>query len=320
MNLLGQLFADQNGVVSRRQLVAIGTTKPALDRMLRRRELVRLLPGGFVNHTGQPTWIQRAWGGTLFYAPAALGKSSALRVVNGRGWHPERDADPITIAVAADRRVSPQPGYVICRQTGFDERVRSGSPPRVCLEDAVLDVAAEQSSEMDALEVIADACRSRRTTPERLLAALGQRLRLRRRDWLIATLEDVAAGTHSVLEHDFMRLVLRPHGLPPALHQVARIGTVSGLYDDLRFEPFGLIVELDGRLFHASSRQRDRDLDRDLDAAVEGRRTVRLGWGQVHDRPCVTALRIGQVLNVCGWRGTLRPCNPRCPIARANVV
>lgn len=320
MNPLGQLFADQKGVVTRRQLFAIGITKPALDRMLRRRDLVRMLPGVFLNHTGEPTWIQRAWAGTLFYAPAALGKTSALRVAHGPGWRPDRDGDPITIAVASDRRVQPQPGYVICRQAGFDDRVRGGSPPRVRMEEAVLDVAAEESSEMDALEVLAEACRGRHTTAERLLVALKQRQRLRRRDWLIATLEDVAAGKHSVLERDFVRLVQRPHGLPPALHQVSREGTVGTLYDDLRFEPFGLIVELDGRLFHASTRHRDRDLDRDLDAAVDGRRTVRLGWGQVHDRGCVTAARLSHLLTAAGWKGSPRPCSPVCPIAVQRVV
>ncbi len=280
---------------------------------------MRLMPGVFINHTGQPTWIQRAWAGTLFYAPAALGKTSALRVANGPGWHPERDADPITITVSQGRRVKSRTGYVICRQGDFDDRVREGSPPRVRIEEAVLDVAAEQPFEMDALEVVADACRSRRTTPERLLAALHQRPRLRRRDWLIGILNDVAMGTHSVLENDFVRLVQRPHGLPPALHQVSWVGTVGKLYDDLTFEPFGLTVELDGRLFHASSHQRDRDLDRDLDALVDGRQTVRLGWGQVHNRGCHTAQRIGQLLEAGGWEGTLHPCGQGCVIALGRV-
>jgi hypothetical protein len=314
MNALGRLFADQNGVVSRAQLHGIGIAKPEIDKMLRRRQLVRLMPGIFINHTGEPTWIQRAWAGTLFYAPAALGKESALRVVQGQGWHSERDKDPISITVAKDRHPQSRPGYAVCRQAGFDDRVRDGSPPRIRMEEAVIDVAADQPTEMGALEVIADACRSRRTTPGRLLTALAARQRLRRRDWLLAVLADVEAGTHSVLERDYVRLVVRPHGLPPALHQVAREGTAGKLYDDVVYEAFGVIIELDGALFHASSRQRDRDLDRDLDAAVDGRRTVRLGWGQVHDRGCVTAGRIGRVLQQSGWAGRARPCGPDCSI------
>lgn len=315
-NPLGALLAHQNGVVTRAQLREIGLTKADLDRMLRRRDLVRLLPGVFVNHTGEPTWIQRAWAGTLFYAPAALGKTSALRAANGPGWRLELEADPITITVDEDRHVRSRPGYLVCRQVGYDQRVLDGCPPRVRLEEALLDVAAEQTTMMDALEVLADACRSRRTTPARLLAALHQRQRLRRRAWLLSVLHDVAEGSSSVLERDFVTLVERPHGLPTARRQVVRAGTLGRRYDDVVYEQYGVGVELDGALFHASSRQRDRDLDRDLDAAVDGRRSLRLGWGQVHDRPCVTAARLALILQAQGWAGRPTACIPGCPVTR----
>ena len=313
-NPFDTLLADQAGVVTRAQLRGIGIAKAQLDRMVRRRELVRMLPGVFVNHTGDPTWIQRAWAGTLYYAPAALGKASALRAANGPGWQPELEAGPITITVDEDRHVRSRPGYLICRQVDFDQRVQAGGPPRVRIEQAVLDVAAERPSTMDALEVIADACRSRRTTPARLLAALQQRKRLRRRAWLLGVLQDVAEGSSSVLERDFVTLVERPHGLPAALRQVARAGVLGRRYDDVVYERYGVGVELDGALFHASSRQRDRDLDRDLDAAVEGRRTLRLGWGQVHARPCLTAARLAVILHAKGWAGRPTACSPGCPV------
>ncbi len=314
-NPVEALLNDQSGVVTRAQLRTLDVSKPQLDRMIRRRELVRLLPGVFVNHTGEPTWIQRAWAGTLFYAPAALGKTSALRAANGPGWRPELEADPIIITVGEDRHVQSRAGYLVCRQVGFDQRVLAGHPPRVRIEQAVLDVAAEARSTMDALEAIAEACRSRRTTPGRLLETMGQRKRLRRRTWLAAVLHDVAEGTSSVLEHDFVHLVERRHGLPTSLQQAGRAGTLGRHYDDVRYAAYGVAVELDGALFHASSRQRDRDLDRDLDAAVDGRHTIRLGWGQVHDRPCLTALRLAVILQAQGWSGAPTACCPGCPAA-----
>ena len=51
-------------------------------------------------------------------------------------------------------------------------------------------------------------------------------------------------------------------------------------------------------------RGRDRDLDRDLDAAVERRETVRIGYGQVFDRGCMTADRIGSILRTAAGRIT----------------
>jgi hypothetical protein len=83
---------------------------------------------------------------------------------------------------------------------------------------------------------------------------------------------------------------------------------------DVVYDEFGVDLELDGRLFHASARQRDRDLDRDLDAAVLGHATVRLGWGQVFDRPCVTAGRLAVLLQRGGWTGSPRACGPGCPL------
>ncbi|MGI8522565.1 MAG: hypothetical protein ACR2K3_04535 [Nocardioides sp.] len=60
-----RLLAVQSGVVSRAQVLAAGGTDADLARLVRRRELVRLHEGVFVDHTGQPTWQQRAWAAVL---------------------------------------------------------------------------------------------------------------------------------------------------------------------------------------------------------------------------------------------------------------
>ena len=72
------------------------------------------------------------------------------------------------------------------------------------------------------------------------------------------------------------------------------------------------MVELDGFMFHNSPSSRDADLERDLDAAVAGKGTVRLGWGQVFGRPCRTAGKIGRLLAARGWTGTIQRCGPDC--------
>ncbi|WP_228551872.1 type IV toxin-antitoxin system AbiEi family antitoxin domain-containing protein [Mumia zhuanghuii] len=60
MNTVAELLDTQCGVVARRQLRERGLGSHDVRRLIRRRELVRLLPGVYVNHTGSPTWIQRA--------------------------------------------------------------------------------------------------------------------------------------------------------------------------------------------------------------------------------------------------------------------
>lgn len=186
--------------------------------------------------------------------------------------------------------------------------------PRTRYDDAVIDVASGRTDELATIETLAEACRARRTTPERLLVALRGRQRISRRGFLESVLGDVAAGACSVLEQAYVERVERPHGLPPGARQVAAESTLGRVLRDVEYDAFGLVVELDGRLHHGSARQRDRDLDRDLDAAVDGRRTVRLGWGQVLDRSCLTAQRVAVLLTRRGWTDRPLSCGDDCPL------
>ena len=73
-----------------------------------------------------------------------------------------------------------------------------------------------------------------------------------------------------MLEHGYLTEVERRHGLPRgAVRRATGIGART-IYRDVEYASLGVIFELDGRLFHTSTRARDRDMDRDLDAAVAG--------------------------------------------------
>jgi hypothetical protein len=202
------------------------------------------------------SWLQRAWAGVLSVWPAALGGESALRAVEGQG---RRDGDQtIRVVVGPQRNLVAPEGVRVSHSVRLDERVLwNASPPRLRYEEAVLDVAIEASRDFDAIAVLADAVQSRRTTAE---------------------------GTCSVLEHAYLHRVERPHGLPRPQRQERGVTTTGIVYRDLEYGT--LIVELDGRLFHNTAGQRDKDFERDLDAAVEGRDTRRLSWGQVFAHPC----------------------------------
>lgn len=312
---LNRVLVEQSGVIARHQVLSLGGRPCDIERMLRRREWVRLLPGVFVDHTGDPTWPQRAWAGVLHHWPAALTEESALRAAAGPGWRRDDDRSAIRIAVDEDRKIAPIEGYLARRVVGLDQKVQwDAGPPRVRIEEAALDVAARAQTEFEAVATLADICQSRRTTAHRMLDALGGRRRLRRRVWLGDVLRDIAEGTCSVLEHGYLTRVERAHGLPQAHRQRAGYSDRGPLFRDVDYDPLPLIVELDGRLFHDSAGQRDRDLDRDLDAAVDGRRSIRLGWGQVFDRSCRTAGRVAIVLQQRGWTGAPRHCGPDCRV------
>ena len=212
---------DQAGVIARQQALEGGLTKSDIDPLVRRREWVRLLPGVYVDHTGEPTWLQRAWAGVLCYAPAGLAGSSALRATAGPGWRPHDDAGPVWVAVGSGRNVTERPGYRVRYLVDFAEQVLSRThPPRMRFEEACLDVVATTRSPLDRIQLLAGACQSRRTTAHRLLSALDRRSRMPDREWLRGVLRDIADGTCSVLEHGYLTRVERPHGLPRGQRQV----------------------------------------------------------------------------------------------------
>jgi hypothetical protein len=319
MDAFRDLLDQQSGVISRGQARDCGLVPNDLRRMVRRRELVQVHPGVLVNHTGPLSWLQRAWAAVLAVAPAALSHESALRAYDGPGRRDHDDGSPIHVAVDRQRNVADPDGVRVHRMSNLGSRVLwLASPPRVRVEEAVIDVASGDGSDFKAIGTIADTVQARLTTAPRLLAALAQRQRIGRRAFLVDVLTDVAAGTCSVLEHGYLTRVERPHGLPTAERQL-RASSRGPVYRDVAYDHYRQIVELDGRLVHNSAARRDADLDRDLDAAVERQHTVRIGWGQVFDRPCATAVRIAALLQARGWSGSPIPC-PDCTVRSLGVT
>jgi hypothetical protein len=311
---IADLLSRQEGVLARRQVEAAGLQRHDIARLLRRREWVRTLPGIYVDHTGEPTWSQRAWMGVLVAEPAALAGTAALRAVTGPG--PRYDETvPIEIAVDVARHLPQHSGFNLARMAHLSERVQwTASPPRVRFEHAALDVAQRATNHFALVAHLADVCQSRCTTADRLLQVLEVRPRMSRRRFLGDVLTDIANGTCSVLEHGYLTKIERPHGLPTGSRQPSERHEGTVVYRDDDYAAYRRLVELDGTLFHNSATQRDRDLDRDLDAACEDRLTVRLGWGQVYGRPCRTTVRIARFLRGGGWSGVPTPCGPGCPV------
>jgi len=304
------IAAAQDGVVSRRQLLAAGRTESELRCWLRHRLLVLVHPGVYVDHTGPLLWRQRAWAAVLHAWPAALAGPSVIRALVPQSRQvPE--AGPIHVAVEHGRKVDDPDGVRIVQTRDLEDRVQwQVSPPRQRLEEAVLDVAGDAVDDITAFALVAEVVSSRRTTPRRIAAAMDRRRRQRRRAFLVSVLRDLEEGACSVLERAYVSDVERAHGLPRA-HRQVRASARGTVFRDVHYRAFGVVIELDGRADHTHLQDRDRDLDRDLDAAVDGLVTARLGHGQVLGRACLTAVRIGRLLQKHGWSGSPHPC-PRC--------
>ena len=299
---------DQHGVLSHAQLHEAGRTHGDIERMLRRKELRRVHPRVYVNHTGPLTWHQRAWAAVLYAQPAALCWTSLTE--------PRKDdGGPIHVAIDASRRLRPPEGIVIHRVTGLAKRQFPDKPPRLRIEDNALLMAHEAETEIEVVAILADVVGRRGVTARSLARALERFPRVRRRRWIKELLADLAQGTCSVLEHGYLERVERAHGLPRAHRQVPRRTANGHEFRDVEYLAYGLVVELDGRLGHDSWAAQGRDADRDLDdLALGGKETARLRWKQVYGTSCRTAVRIALILRRRGWDGTPTPCGPDCPV------
>jgi hypothetical protein len=134
--------------------------------------------------------------------------------------------------------------------------------------------------------------------------------RIPRRELIEDVLTDIADGAYSALERRYLGDVEQAHALPRAARQCVAPGVVR----DVEYPRWLMRLELDGRFGHEWSLDRWDDLDRDVDSAVEGHLTVRIGWRQVLE-PCRLAERMARILVARGWTGRPRPCGPGCQLS-----
>ena len=306
------LLRHQDGVVSRAQLLAAGAASHDVVRWQRRRGLTRIHPGVYVDHTGEPTARQLAWAAVLACGLAGLWGESAVRAHEG-------SFDPgggraFLVAIDSSRTIRPPSGLRVRRVDDLHSKMQwHRRPPAQPYDDALIEMVAGRGARLrriDVIAVLAGAMQQRRTTGDRLLAALTARARATDRDWLAGVLRDLGAGSSSVLELAYVTDVERAHGLPVSERQRRHPSRGGVVYRDHAYDD-GFVVELDG-VFHAMPLQRDRDLERDLDAALDGLATLRLGWRQVVDRPCATAGKVARLLVLRGWTGRPHACSPGC--------
>ncbi|MGV3562748.1 MAG: hypothetical protein ACO1ON_05640 [Nocardioides sp.] len=323
MDSLLRLQRRQAGVMSRGQALSLGVDAVFVERMLRRREWVRVHDGVYVDHTGPLSQRQREWAALLRYPGSVLSAQAALSAAGLEGDGRPRRVD---LAVQHGRRVARTPGIVVTQLRCFESAaLLEASPPRLRVEHAALLVASAATREDASVAVLADVVREGVTTTGRLLGALAAHPRLPRRALLREVLADVAAGAQSPLERRYLRDVERAHGLPRGERQVREVvRVVEGellrwVVRDVRYRAQQALLELDGRIGHSAALDRWADLQRDLDAAVHGDLTLRAGWQQVLDR-CRLASVVGRVLQARGWAGTPVPCRSDACVVRSEAA
>jgi very-short-patch-repair endonuclease len=292
------LATAQAGVLHRRQLSAAGLDRRAVERRVRRGELVEIADNVFVVGGTPTTWHQRLWTGLLTARhDAVLSRRTAARL-HGHGRFGEVDVDVLEVE-NTDHRISRAAGHRTSWLPPHHRTVVQGfpvtSPARTCFDLAgMVSIRRRRRgwptiSAAQATRALDDAIV--RGLPladlREVLLSLGKRGRpgtVLFRELLDARGEGFVA-TESVLE-DLLIEVFEARGLPAPSRQhvlgnsIAPIGRVDFVYLDAR-----VVIEADGRQHHSALVDAQADRWRDLELAAAGWVVIRVTWAQLVDEP-----------------------------------
>jgi hypothetical protein len=304
------LARDQCGAITRAQLLDLGWSADQVRWLVGSGRFQQLHRRVYATFTGPLPDLTRLSGAVLYAgAGAVLSGRTALALHGMTDLRPGR----IEVCLPESRRVRPSPGLTLSSRRDLERRVQSAPwPPRIRLEEAVLDVADALADPSAVIALVLATVQQRRTTPQRLRAALKVRARHRWRRLVTEVIHESADGVHSMLERRYLHDVERAHGLPRAERQPAERSGAGTRYRDLRYRQQRVVVELDGASAHPDHRKRHDDA-RNRGIVLAGDVPLVYGWVDVAGQPCRTAAEVAAVLAARGWPGRPRRCGPGCP-------
>ena len=217
------------------------------------------------------------------------------------------------MAVGLRRNLQTVPGTAVHRMTQLADRVDwRAPPPRVRVNHALIDVMFVRiagAGVAGAYSALSRTCFSL-TKPDRVARTLAGRARVPGRALIEGMLTDLRDGVCSVLERGYVRTSSGRTGC----HGGAGSGPGSrpATAQDVRYEEYDVVVELDGRAIHDNPDAWDDDARRDLaELATGGAVTARVTYGLVFREACSTAAWIALILRRRGWTGPFVRC-PAC--------
>lgn len=288
------LLAEQDGVLSRRQALAVGMPIGQWRWLLERARWQQVLPGVAVAHTGEVTWLQQAWASVLYAGDgAALSGDAAIQLIAQAGQR--RALEPparLDVAIPEGCQRAATGAFVPhrCSRLG-DIRHPVRSPPQVRIAPAVLHAAAWAPTDRAAEWRIAAPVQQRLVRVVDVRRELARHLRLHRRSLVSRVLLDVELGAHAQTELDFLALLRRNSlPLPDRLQLLVRGDGLHYLDCSWRRQRIG--AEIDGA-HHRDVENWDRDTLRANDIQLRmdgGMLLLRFTGGNLrHDELAVVA-------------------------------
>lgn len=273
---LSQVAADQERVISRDQLHALGCSHAQIQHEIAVGRWQVAAPSVIAMQNAPLVYRQRLWLGILHASPrGVLSHGTACSVGGLERW----DDETVDVLTPKSDLVEELPGFFF-HQTRRDYLpwVRPGRrPPRLRIEHAAL-LASERDDHLRrAVGRLAAVVQQRLTTADRLLAASRDIRKLRHGRLFRLALGDIAGGAHSFaeLEIGFLCAVI---GLRAPERQVIRYDAqgrrryldCEWVLEDGRV----VVLEIDGS-FHFVVDSWIRDMRREREIALSGRTVLR---------------------------------------------
>jgi uncharacterized protein DUF559 len=209
------------------------------------------------------------------------------------------------------RRTAPLGLTVITRYSGRlgEEDVHpTKRPRRTRIARSIVDAACWMPTDRGAMAVLAAAVQQRLVRVEDTRQVAERAVKFRRRKLILETLGDIAGGAQALSELDFTRNVIRAFRLPEPARQTARRDARGRRrWTDVTWDEYKLAVEIDGAQHTEDPLQRWDDMERDIDLAADGYRTLRFPAWLVRSDPEQVARQIRRALRQAGHRGTDSP-------------
>jgi hypothetical protein len=317
-----QLLRLQQGAIARWQAINAGLTRVAIDCLLRQARWQPLYHGVYAAFTGPPPRECLLWAAVLRAGSGAVLSHYSAAELDGLT---DRSSKIVHVTIGLGRRVrflGERPSGlalpITIHRTNRIDLIRhpARTPPRTRTEHTILDLTQLSASFEEAFSWLCKGCGRRLVTPQKMHAAVSAHDRLRWRGEILEALPLIASGVHSNLELTYVHDVEQAHGLPTARRQPRAVLTSRRprtIYLDNEYEPFGVVVELDGRADHLVE-DRWRDIHRDNSNARAGKVTLRFNYADVSGRRCDVAADVYCTLRSRGWEGLPRRCGPGCTL------
>jgi very-short-patch-repair endonuclease len=268
-----RLAADQEGVVSRRQVYDGGITRWEVRANLRAGRWRAWGSQSLVVFTGPLPEQAKRWAAVFEAGPRAfLDGVSALQAAGLRRFQ----HDLIRVSVPRGARVRRARGVDIrqTRRWSSDDLAPGAGPPRARAETAAIRAALWARSDRQAALVLTMAVQQGIARTEAMAVELLRIRRDRRRRLVNAVLLDLTAGARSLGELDFA-VECRRRGLPEPSRQVIRRGRDHQYYLDVFWDDWHVVVEIDG-IHHLWAENVVQDALRHNDVTLGDCRVLRL--------------------------------------------